>query len=47
QTNFQREFAETEGFRRIADAAELEQRENRLLRAGGFLPPDTPLSPCV
>ncbi|CAM9989546.1 unnamed protein product, partial [Ectocarpus sp. 12 AP-2014] len=47
QTNFQREFVETEGFRRIADASELEQRENRLLRAGGFLPPDTPPSPCV
>ncbi|CAM9247127.1 unnamed protein product [Ectocarpus sp. 4 AP-2014] len=47
ETNFQREFVETEGFRRIADASELEQRENRLLRAGGFLPPGTPPSPCV
>ncbi|CBJ31531.1 signal transducer, putative [Ectocarpus siliculosus] len=47
ETNFQREFVETEGFRRIADASELEQRENRLLRAGGFLPPDTPPSPSV
>ncbi|CBJ31529.1 signal transducer, putative [Ectocarpus siliculosus] len=47
ETNFQREFVETEGFRRIVDAAELEQRENRLLRAGGFLPPDAPPSPCV
>ena len=28
----------TEGFRRIVDASELEQREMRLLRAGGMLP---------
>ncbi|CAB1106681.1 unnamed protein product [Ectocarpus sp. CCAP 1310/34] len=47
ETNFQREFVETEGFRRIVDAAEQEQRENRLLQAGGFLPPDSPPSPCV
>ncbi|CAN0146767.1 unnamed protein product, partial [Ectocarpus fasciculatus] len=33
--------------RRIANASELEQREKRLLRAGGFLPPSTPPAPCV
>ncbi|CAM9705339.1 unnamed protein product [Ectocarpus fasciculatus] len=38
---FKAEFVETEGFRRIADASELEDRENRLLRAGGVLPAET------
>ncbi|CAM9462940.1 unnamed protein product, partial [Ectocarpus sp. 8 AP-2014] len=50
ETNFQREFVTTEGFRRIADASEVEHREIRLLRAGGMLPsaslsPASPLSP--
>lgn len=37
----------TEGFRRIANASEVEQREIRLLKADGILPftPTTPLSP--
>ncbi|CAM9384392.1 unnamed protein product [Ectocarpus fasciculatus] len=47
EAEFQAEFVETEGFRRIANASELEQREKRLLRAGGFLPPSTPPAPCV
>ncbi|CAN0036855.1 unnamed protein product [Ectocarpus sp. 12 AP-2014] len=38
---FKAGFVETEGFRRIAVASELEDREKRLLRAGGFLPADT------
>ncbi|CAM9272311.1 unnamed protein product [Ectocarpus sp. 4 AP-2014] len=50
ETNFQREFVQTEGFRRIADASEVEHREICLLRAGGMLPsaspsPASPLSP--
>ncbi|CAM9477524.1 unnamed protein product, partial [Hapterophycus canaliculatus] len=47
ETNFQRDFVETEGFRRIANASEVEQREIRLLKADGILPftPTTPLSP--
>eukprot|EP00903_Cladosiphon_okamuranus_P006660 g6502.t2 len=50
ETNFQRDFVATEGFRRIADASEMEQREMKLLRAGGMLPsgavtPETPVSP--
>ncbi|CAM9276032.1 unnamed protein product, partial [Pylaiella littoralis] len=42
ETNFQREFVTTEGFRRIQDASEEEQRELRLLRAGGMLPQGSP-----
>ncbi|CAN0185794.1 unnamed protein product, partial [Ectocarpus fasciculatus] len=38
QTNFRRDFVATEGFRRILDASKQEQRELRLLRAGGMLP---------
>lgn len=38
QTNFQRDFVATEGFRKIADASEMEHREMKLLRAGGMLP---------
>eukprot|EP00904_Undaria_pinnatifida_P012482 jgi/Undpi1/8364/HiC_scaffold_25.g10832.m1 len=47
ETNFQTDFVATEGFRRIADAAEQEQRELGLLRAGGMLPatPPPPISP--
>ncbi|CAM9451135.1 unnamed protein product, partial [Ectocarpus sp. 4 AP-2014] len=48
ETNFQRDFVETEGFRRIADASELEQREIRLFRAEGVLVPSaspTPVRP--
>jgi len=57
KTNFQRGFVETEGFQRIQKASENEQRELRILRAGGILPvgasttslaaekPPTPLSP--
>ncbi|CAN0228913.1 unnamed protein product, partial [Ectocarpus fasciculatus] len=37
ETNFQRDFVETEGFRSIANASELEQQEIRLLRTQGFL----------
>lgn len=44
KTNFQREFAETEGFRRIADATEHEQRKLRLLRERGMLPLTPPAS---
>lgn len=40
KTNFQRDFVETEGFRRIADASELEQQEIRHLRTEGFLVAD-------
>lgn len=45
QTNFQHDFVATEGFRRIVDASELEQREMRLLRAGGYLRSDSQQSP--
>ncbi|CAN0084437.1 unnamed protein product [Ectocarpus sp. 13 AM-2016] len=45
ETNFQTDFVETEGFRRIVDAAELEQRQIRLLQAEGFLLPNTGTSP--
>ncbi|CAM9700874.1 unnamed protein product [Ectocarpus sp. 4 AP-2014] len=37
ETNFQRDFVTTEGFRRIMDASEKEQRELSLLRSGGML----------
>ncbi|CAN0477642.1 unnamed protein product [Ectocarpus sp. 12 AP-2014] len=37
ETNFQRDFMTTEGFRRIMDASEKEQRELSLLRSGGML----------
>ncbi|CBJ31534.1 signal transducer, putative [Ectocarpus siliculosus] len=40
ETNFQQDFVETEGFRRIADASALEQQEIRLLRKEGFLVAD-------
>ncbi|CAM9864373.1 unnamed protein product [Ectocarpus sp. 6 AP-2014] len=39
--DFKAGFVETEGFRRIAVASYLEDREKRLLQAGGFLPADT------
>ncbi|CAM9739286.1 unnamed protein product, partial [Ectocarpus fasciculatus] len=42
ETNFQRDFVTTEGFRRIVDAAENEQRELSLLRSGGRLSLGTP-----
>lgn len=45
KTNFQRGFVATEGFQRLVDASEEEQRELHMLRAGGILPPgitDTP-----
>eukprot|EP00903_Cladosiphon_okamuranus_P013298 g12395.t2 len=42
ETNFQQDFVATEGFRRIVDASELEQREMRLLKAGGYLRSDPP-----
>ncbi|CAN0088475.1 unnamed protein product [Ectocarpus sp. 12 AP-2014] len=45
ETNFQRDFVETEGFRRIVDASELEQREMRLLRAEGVLVPSASTTP--
>ncbi|CAN0106221.1 unnamed protein product [Ectocarpus fasciculatus] len=45
ETNFQKDFVETEGFRRIVDASEMEQRQIRLLRAEGFLLPTTVTSP--
>ncbi|CAM9258459.1 unnamed protein product [Scytosiphon promiscuus] len=47
ETNFQSDFVATEGFRRIANASEVEQREIRLLQADGIIPfsPTTPLSP--
>ena len=49
KTNFQRDFVATEGFQRIQDASEREQRELRFLRAGGMLPVGTPstLSPAA
>ncbi|CBJ31524.1 similar to regulator of G-protein signaling 16 [Ectocarpus siliculosus] len=45
ETNFQRDFIETEGFRRIVDASELEQRQMRLLRAEGVLVPSASTTP--
>ncbi|CAM9372968.1 unnamed protein product [Ectocarpus fasciculatus] len=45
ETNFQTDFVETEGFRRIVDASEMEQRQIRLLQAEGFLLPNTVTSP--
>ncbi|CAN0458488.1 unnamed protein product, partial [Ectocarpus sp. 8 AP-2014] len=42
ETNFRRDFVTTEGFRRILNASKQEQRELRLLRAGGMLPLGTP-----
>ncbi|CAM9864575.1 unnamed protein product [Ectocarpus sp. 6 AP-2014] len=45
ETNFQRDFVETEGFRRIVDASELEQRQMRLLRAEGVLVPSASTTP--
>ncbi|CAB1110198.1 unnamed protein product [Ectocarpus sp. CCAP 1310/34] len=39
ETNFRRDFVTTEGFRRILNASKQEQRELRLLRAGGMLLP--------
>ncbi|CAM9758034.1 unnamed protein product [Ascophyllum nodosum] len=38
ETNFKRDFTETEGFRRIVDATEREQQELRLLRERGMMP---------
>jgi len=45
QTNFQRGFLATERFQRIQDASEKEQRELRMLRAGGMLAVGTPSTP--
>lgn len=45
QTNFQRDFVTSEGYQRMLDAAEDEQRELRLLRAGGIMPLGTPPVP--
>ncbi|CAM9864710.1 unnamed protein product [Ectocarpus sp. 6 AP-2014] len=45
ETNFQTDFVETEGFRRIVDAAAQEQRQIRLLQAEGFLLPNIGTSP--
>lgn len=45
QTNFRREFVSTEGFKRLLDASEKEEREILLLRARGMLLPGTPPTP--
>lgn len=45
KTNFQRDFVATEGFQRLVDASEEEQRELRMLRAGGMLPPGIQVTP--
>ncbi|CAM9258383.1 unnamed protein product, partial [Scytosiphon promiscuus] len=45
ETNFQRDFVTSEGYQRMLDAAEDEQRELRLLRAGGIMPLGTPPLP--
>lgn len=45
KTNFHTDFVATEGFQRLLDASEEEQRELRMLRVGGMLPPGTPSTP--